>query len=397
MNVRLAAQLIVGVIVAIGGMRAAAAESVRSDAHEQYATELWEFVQENNYQDWQNSPAELPLVCGPPFKANARHFGNRLARGDANAQPKGAILVTEHYAGEPVVLTAVTVRLKRQPGFDAGNHDWYWIHFSPDGKTVATSADKNPWARPGFAAIEEDGRLWVFDMDSPDLAHYLNDGELAKHVIRPGVGPAGMTLKAPDGDTITRYVAAKPGFVTRLEDGRLWVFRKGSEELAAFDADGELAKHVIRPSAGPLGTTLKSPDAETLDAYLLSKPGFATRVVEGRLWVFREGSDELAEFESNGELAKHVIRPAAGPGGVTIKAPDAETLDAYLTAQPGFVTKFDDGRVWVFRIGCPELKDYEANGELAKHVIRPAAGPGGLTLKAPDADTIDAYLRACAL
>ena len=52
---------------------------------------------------------------------------------------------------------------------------------------------------------------------------------------------------------------------------------------------------------------------------------------DGRLWVFREGAKELSLFEEAGELAKHVIRPGAGPGGMTIKGPDADTIDAYLS------------------------------------------------------------------
>ena len=59
-----------------------------------------------------------------------------------------------------------------------------------------------------------------------------------------------------------------------------------------------------------------------------------TIVEDGRLWVFRPGSPELAAFEQDGELAKQVVRPGAGPGGVTLKAPDAETLDAYQNAKP---------------------------------------------------------------
>ena len=40
-----------------------------------------------------------------------------------------------------------------------------------------------------------------------------------------------------------------------------------SEALAEFKRQGEPAKFVIRPGAGPLAT-LKSSDAETLNAYL---------------------------------------------------------------------------------------------------------------------------------
>ncbi len=125
---------------------------------------------------------------------------------------------------------------------------------------------------------------------------------------------------------------ARDGFETRMEDGRLWIFQTASKDLAKFDEHGELAKHVIRPGAGPGRITVKAPDTETLDAYLLSRPGFVTRIEDGRLWVFKSGSDEFKKFTEHGELAKHIIRPGAGPNGMTVKSPDAETLDAYLTA-----------------------------------------------------------------
>ena len=62
--------------------------------------------------------------------------------------------------------------------------------------------------------------------------------------------------------------------------------------------------------------------------------------------------------------------------------------------KPGFVTKMQDGRLWVFKEGAPELKKFEEHGELAVHVVRPAGGPKGLTLKAPDAETADAFMAA---
>jgi len=125
-----------------------------------------------------------------------------------------------------------------------------------------------------------------------------------------------------------------------------------------------------------------------------AKPGFHTAIEDGRLWVFRQGDKAYADFRDQGELAKHVIRPAAGPGGITLKAPDAETITLYLAAKPGFHVALEDGRLWVFRRGAREYDDFRKQGELAKHVIRPAAGPGGITLKAPDAETLDDYQAA---
>ncbi|MEX2187483.1 MAG: hypothetical protein WD875_11835 [Pirellulales bacterium] len=89
-----------------------------------------------------------------------------------------------------------------------------------------------------------------------------------KHVVRPGAGPGGVTIKAPDNETIGAYMAARDGFRTVVKDDRIWVFRGGTKELAEFLAKGEPAYHVTRPSAGPMGMTIKAPDAETLDAYL---------------------------------------------------------------------------------------------------------------------------------
>ncbi len=65
----------------------------------------------------------------------------------------------------------------------------------------------------------------------------------------------------------------------------------------------------------------------------LDKAGFVTAVKEGRLWVFKQGAKELEEFNKNGELAKMVTRVGAGPNNMTVRAPDAATIDAYLAAK----------------------------------------------------------------
>lgn len=63
------------------------------------------------------------------------------------------------------------------------------------------------------------------------------------------------------------------------------------------------------------------------------KPGFFTKVVDGRLWVLRQGSKELAQFQQHGEPAQMVTRIAAGPSGMTIRSSDAKTIDDYLSAK----------------------------------------------------------------
>lgn len=259
------------------------------------------------------------------------------------------------------------------------------------------TAGSNPYPKPGFVTRLEDGRLWVFRAGSEELAIVENGGELAKHTTQIGAGPAGLTVKAPDNGTILEYLAVKPGFVTRVEDGRLWVFREGSEALKTVEAGGELAKHVTSVNSGPLDTTIKSPDTATLESYVAYKEGFVTFVEEGRLWVFHDGSDDLETFRSGGELAKHVTRVGAGPGGKTIKAPDSDTMIDYMTKLDGFETYVNaDGRLWVFRQDSPALEQFYKTGHPEKHVTLIGAGPLGLTIKAPDRETADAYVRTYA-
>lgn len=60
----------------------------------------------------------------------------------------------------------------------------------------------------------------------------------------------------------------KPGFFTKVEDGRLWVFYSGSEQLKEFKAHGEPAKQYTAVGGGPEGMTVKSGDKKALKDYL---------------------------------------------------------------------------------------------------------------------------------
>lgn len=63
------------------------------------------------------------------------------------------------------------------------------------------------------------------------------------------------------------------------------------------------------------------------------KAGFVTFVEDGRLWVFKEKSPELEDFKKHGEPTKMATRIGAGPEGMTIRAADVETIDAFLAKQ----------------------------------------------------------------
>ena len=77
-----------------------------------------------------------------------------------------------------------------------------------------------------------------------------------------------MTLKSTASETIDEYVTTIPGFVTIMDEGRLWIFRAGSEDLVKFLAEGEPAKQVVRPLAGPYGLTVKAVDGQIIDDYM---------------------------------------------------------------------------------------------------------------------------------
>lgn len=318
---------IVMLLLALVPKVSASASEPRSTVQQEYADSLWKYANDEvDYLKWKSSDSSVLDNVLPPAET-AQVYLNTAAQQDN--RPRGSVIVAEHLngAGEKV---AVTIAVRAKPGYNSKTNDWYWSHFLADGTVVKTSVDKSPHNKPGFVTFNEDGRLWVFKTNASELASYFSSGELAKHVIRPAAGPSRMTIKAPDAETIDLYLTRKDGFVTQIQDGRLWVFREGAEEFEAFKKDGELAKHVIRPAAGPGGMTVKAPDNDTILEYLAAREGFSIAFEDGRMWVFRDKSPELAEFEADGEPAKHVIRPGAGPLGMTIKGPDSETIEEYL-------------------------------------------------------------------
>ncbi len=156
-----------------------------------------------------------------------------------------------------------------------------------------------------------------------------------------GKAATGMESAVTDAPATVETVAkadpfAKPGFYTEVDqDGRLWVFEEGSEDLKSFKEEGKPARQVRRPAAGPNGVTVISTEMETITAYIVAKPGFYTEIdQDGRLWVFEEDSDDLKRYKEEGKPARQVRRPAAGPLGITVISTEMETIDAYLAARP---------------------------------------------------------------
>jgi hypothetical protein len=370
--------------------------AAKAPEHSAYAETLWKFITKSPYTKWKTVDKIPDRAAGPAIPAGAKIYANKPALTKLDDPPHGAAFVIEYYAPDAKTkkpaLSGICVKFRPAKGYDAAQGDWYWAYFLPGGKHVECSIVTKPYAKPGFITFEKKGILWTFRAGNSELVDYVKYGDVAYNVTLPGVGPNGMSVRGPDRDTIVDYVIARPGFVTKVVKDQLWVFRTGTKEAGEFAKQGPPPMCVTRPLAGPLGMTLRGPDAATLSEYSTARPGFETIVRDGRLWVFRPGSKELDQFRKNGELAIHTVRPGAGPDGMTIKAPDAATIVEYLTSREGFTTVSDKDRLWIFRRGAEELSKFRKDGELPQHVVRPAAGPAGVTVRAPDGETLDLYL-----
>lgn len=70
--------------------------------------------------------------------------------------------------------------------------------------------------------------------------------------------------------------------------------------------------------------------ASSVNATEFNRPGFITEIEDGRLWVFKEGSEDYKAFKQHGEPVKQFSNIGAGPNGMTVKSADQATLDDYL-------------------------------------------------------------------
>jgi len=205
----------------------------------------------------------------------------------------------------PLLLACLTACTSTEPGEPVS------VLEAASPRSAAAPA-ANAYDRPGFVTdLDADGRLWVFREGGPTERS-------EKHVTLVGVGPDRRTVRALDRETALAFLATKPGFEVELDDGRLWVFRSGTPHERT-------EKHVTLVGAGPRHMTVKAADRATAVDYVVCVPGFATEVVDGRLWVHR--ADAPRERPE-----KHVTRVGAGPLRMTVKASDRELLDAYLAA-----------------------------------------------------------------
>ncbi|MBI1247780.1 hypothetical protein GC197_08010 [bacterium] len=238
---------------------------VRSSAHQKFAEDFWSYLKDK-YTTWKQPgsyPAGTPL---PEAGEEGTIYLNNTATESDGELPYGSIIVVQHQRdGQPSGISAL---FHSHPGVNSKKDDWYEVFYLADGTPVKTSGDREKYDRSGFVTRLIDGRLWVLPLDSPDVPALLSGEGPEKHVTLPGAGPDRKTLKSDSRQTALAYLFTELGFVTFWEDGRAWVFVKGSTAAKEFAEHGFPEKHVTRIGAGPMRTTIKAPDAETIDQFL---------------------------------------------------------------------------------------------------------------------------------
>lgn len=122
---------------------------------------------------------------------------------------------------------------------------------------------------PGFDAPAEPTWTAPAPMDAPAPLPDGMPAPLPEDMPAPLPDEMPAPMEAPTPSEVGNALGFdKPGFRTFERDGRLWVFREGSEDLATFLEHGEPAKSVTSIGSGPSGMTLRSGDMDTIQAYL---------------------------------------------------------------------------------------------------------------------------------
>lgn len=123
--------------------------------------------------------------------------------------------------------------------------------------------------KPGFETFLDGKKLWVFKMPSPYWSDFLRQGELVKKATWVGDGPEGMTVQAPDNETLYEYVGRRDGFkIFPQKGGTVWVFMDPSPELDKFEDFNRFDAKVEAAGAGVHASTLWAVDQATIDAYV---------------------------------------------------------------------------------------------------------------------------------
>jgi len=117
------------------------------------AEALWAHLQDADYRSWPMFPGKGELYSGTePHGMLLTTYVNRIASdaltNGASMLPAGAIIVKENYMPDSTFAAATVMH--KVPGYDAGNGDWYWAKYDPNG--VVVDAGRAPMCQQCHAA-----------------------------------------------------------------------------------------------------------------------------------------------------------------------------------------------------------------------------------------------------
>lgn len=120
------------------------------------AEALWAHLRDTDYRSWPMFPGKGELYGGTePHGMLLTTYVNRIAHealaNGASEMPAGAIIVKENYMPDSTFVAATVMH--KVPGYDAGNGNWYWAKYDPNG-TVEV-AGRAPMCQQCHSAARE--------------------------------------------------------------------------------------------------------------------------------------------------------------------------------------------------------------------------------------------------
>ena len=103
----------------------------------QRASSLWS--QMSGYKSWASYPGLDGWQDGKsPHGKVLRYYVNGAVTRSPSRPGAGSIIIKENYGKRGGPVMAITV-MRKDPGYDSDNADWFWVKFAPDGSVM-----KNP-------------------------------------------------------------------------------------------------------------------------------------------------------------------------------------------------------------------------------------------------------------
>ena len=105
-----------------------------------------------------------------------------------------------------------------------------------------------------------------------------------------------------------------------------------STASSTSSSSSSAAKKAPTGSSGPSGDAPALAHQGPAEAEGYTLAGFKVYEDDGRLWVFKAGSDNLKSYLEKGEPAKRVTLVGEGPDGITLMGSDTEVMKSYADA-----------------------------------------------------------------